>query len=132
MSEGVDGKAKTFFSWLGVTQYLTRDAVLNTLREIVSATASGSEVVVTFVVPLATLNQKDGDLLTALAARMASAGEPWLSFFEPDEMDALMKRTGFRDIVHFGPEQAAGTYLFGRTDDLRLPAYFGSINARVA
>ena len=129
---GVDGKAKTFFSWLGVTQYLTRDAVLNTLREIVSATASGSEVVVTFVVPLATLNQKDGDLLTALAARMASAGEPWLSFFEPDEMDALMKRTGFRDIVHFGPEQAAGTYLFGRTDDLRLPAYFGSINARVA
>jgi uncharacterized protein (DUF1330 family) len=31
----LDRKAKAFFSWLGVTQYLTRDAVLKALREIV-------------------------------------------------------------------------------------------------
>ena len=47
---GLDSKAKAFFSWLGVTQYLTRDAVLNSLREIVSATVAGSEIVATFVV----------------------------------------------------------------------------------
>jgi methyltransferase (TIGR00027 family) len=35
---GVNPGAKAFFSWLGVIQYLTRDAVLSTLREIASAT----------------------------------------------------------------------------------------------
>ena len=41
---GVDSKAKAFFSWLGVTQYLTRDAVLKALREIVSTTTAGSGI----------------------------------------------------------------------------------------
>src|SRR4051794_40339219 len=52
---GIDRGAKAFFSWLGVTQYLTKDAVLSTLREIASATASGSELVATFPVPAAML-----------------------------------------------------------------------------
>jgi len=128
---GVDGDAKAFFSWLGVTQYLTRDAVLNTLRQIAAAAAPGSEIVVNFVVPAAALSQKEGDLVSAIAARTASVGEPWVSFFEHGEMDLLMKRVGFEDIIHFDPDQAAERYLLGRTDGLRLPAYFGLIKARV-
>lgn len=128
---GVDGDAKAFFSWLGVTQYLTRDAVLNTLREIVSATAPGSELVVQFLVPAATLNQREGKFLAAHAARAAGVGEPWLSFFEPGDLDACMRQIGFREIFHFGPEQATERYLLARTDGLRLPPYFGLIKARV-
>jgi hypothetical protein len=43
---GVSSEPKSFLSWLGVTQYLTRDGLQNTLREIVSATAPGSELVI--------------------------------------------------------------------------------------
>jgi O-methyltransferase involved in polyketide biosynthesis len=79
----VDSKAKAFFSWLGVTQYLTRDTVLKALREIVSATVAGSEIVGTFVVPTSILNRAESELLAAISERSASVGEPWLSLLEP-------------------------------------------------
>jgi O-methyltransferase involved in polyketide biosynthesis len=38
-----------FFSWLGVTQYLTREANIATLRGIATYSAAGSEFVFTYV-----------------------------------------------------------------------------------
>ena len=100
----MDRKAKAFFSWLGVTQYLTRDAVLKSLREIVSATVAGSEIVATFVVPTFILNRAESELLAAHSERAASVGEPWLSLLGPREMIALMEQAGFVDVCCFGPE----------------------------
>jgi methyltransferase (TIGR00027 family) len=120
---GLDRKAKAFFSWLGVTQYLTRDAVLKALREIVSATVAGSEIVATFVVPISILNRAESELLAAISERSASVGEPWLSLLEPREMIALMEQAGFVDVCSFGPEDAARTYLGDRRDGLRMPGY---------
>jgi methyltransferase (TIGR00027 family) len=120
---GVDRKAKAFFSWLGVTQYLTRDAVLKALREIVSTTVAGSRIVATLIVPSSTLHRAESELIAAISARAASVGEPWLSFFEPQEMIALMEQAGFVDVSCFGPEDAARTYLADRRDGLRMPGY---------
>jgi len=120
---GVDRKARAFFSWLGVTQYLTRDAVLKTLREIASATVSGSEIVATFVVPASMLDRAESELLAAITARTASVGEPWLSFYEPSEMIAFMEQAGFVNVSCFGRDDAARTYLAGRRDGLRIPPY---------
>jgi hypothetical protein len=39
--------------------------------------------------------RQDREILTSTAARAASLGEPWLSFFEPEEMDGLLKQAGF-------------------------------------
>ena len=128
---GVNRNAKAFFSCLGVTQYLTRDVVLNTLREIASATAPGSELVVQFIVPVATLSREEGNLVTAAAARAASMGEPWLSFFAPDDLETNMTQIGFDQIEHFGSEEATEQYLLGRTDGLTLPGFFRMIKARV-
>jgi methyltransferase (TIGR00027 family) len=128
---GVNRNAKAFFSCLGVTQYLTREAVLNTLREIASATASGTELVVQFIVPAATLSREEGNLVTVAAARAASMGEPWLSFFAPDDLETNMTQIGFDQIVHFGSEEATERYLLGRTDGLALPGFFRMIKARV-
>jgi len=128
---GLDREAKTFFSWLGVIQYLARDAVLNTLREIASVAAPGSELVIQFVVPAATIGGAEGDLVTALADRAANMGEPFRSFFKPEDLEANLKQAGFGDIVHFAAEQATERYLRGRKDGLTLPAYFRMIKARV-
>jgi methyltransferase (TIGR00027 family) len=128
---GVDRNAKSFFSWLGVTQYLARDAVLSTLRDIASTAAPGSELVVQFIVPAMTLSREEGDLVTALADRSTSMGEPWLSFFEPEDFEFHLKQIGFQEIVHFGSQQAAERYLLWRRDGLTLPAYFRMIKARV-
>jgi methyltransferase (TIGR00027 family) len=128
---GVNRNAKAFFSWLGVTQYLPRDVVLNTLREIASATAPGTELVVQFIVPAATLSPEEGNLVTAAAAAAASMGEPWLSFFDPEDLETNMTEIGFEQIVHFGSEEATERYLLGRSDGLRLPDYFRMIKACV-
>jgi hypothetical protein len=69
--------------------------------------------------------------VTALAAGAAAVGEPWLSFFEPEELEAHLKQMGFVKVVHFGPRQATERYLLSRTDGLRIPAYFHMINVSV-
>jgi methyltransferase (TIGR00027 family) len=47
---GFERREPAFFSWLGVTQYLTRDAVLGTLRG-VRALAPGTRIVFEIVLP---------------------------------------------------------------------------------
>jgi methyltransferase (TIGR00027 family) len=46
---GFDSERLTFFSWLGVTMYLTREANLATLRSIASCAPAGSELVFTYL-----------------------------------------------------------------------------------
>jgi methyltransferase (TIGR00027 family) len=121
---GIEAGERAFFSWLGVTQYLTREAVERTLRDVAAAAAPGSELVVEFIAPASSLGAEEGALVDALAAGTARVGEPWLSFFEPADMEAVLRRAGFSSVVHFGPREATERYLRGRTDDLRLPAYF--------
>jgi len=128
---GVNFNAPTFFSWLGVTQYLSSTAVLGTLREIAELAAPGSEIVFQFIVPAATLAGEESSLVTALAAQAAAVGEPWLSFFEPGDLEAHLRQMGFGKVFHFGPQQATERYLLGRTDGLRPPAYFRMISAQV-
>jgi methyltransferase (TIGR00027 family) len=128
---GVNRNAKAFFSCLGVTQYLPRNVVLNTLREIASATAPGTQLVVQFIVPAATLSPEEGNLVTSAAAAAASIGEPWLSFFDPEDLETNMTEIGFEQIVHFGAEEATERYLLGRSDGLRLPDYLRMIKACV-
>ena len=58
-------------------------------------------------------------------------GEPWLSFFDPEDLETNMTEIGFEQIVHFGSEEATERYLIDRSDGLRLPGYFRMIKACV-
>jgi methyltransferase (TIGR00027 family) len=130
-SAGVNLGAPAFFSWLGVTQYLTPETVLGTLREIATIGAAGTEVAVQFMPPATTLSNDEAGLLTALATGAAKVGEPWLSFFEPRELTNHLHKMGYRDITHFGPQEAWATYLAGRKDGMRAPEYFRMVKAEL-
>ncbi|HEU0054704.1 MAG TPA: class I SAM-dependent methyltransferase, partial [Longimicrobium sp.] len=67
---GVDTAKRTFFSWLGVMQYLTREAIEATLRTVLSF-PKGSAVVSTFVQP----NPDPSSPASRLAEGSASIGE---------------------------------------------------------
>jgi methyltransferase (TIGR00027 family) len=84
---GLDRDEPAFFAWLGVTPYLTRDAIFETLR-VVSATV-GNEVVFDFATP------STDEKRAALAARVAAAGEPFLSEFAPDALVTELCASGF-------------------------------------
>lgn len=124
--------APAFFSWLGVTQYLTQEAILRTLRDMVTAAVPGSELVIQFIVPPEGLVDEEAALVSALAEGAAKGGEPWLSFFKPADLEGHLRQVGFKDISHFGQDEARMIYLAGRTDGLRLPAYFRIIKAQIA
>ncbi len=127
----VDLGRPVFLSLLGVTQYLTKYAVLAILRDLAAMAALGSELVLQFQLPIARLERDDAALLTAWVENGRAAGEPWLSFFDPEEMERYCLDCGFSKVVHFGPEEAMERYLRGRAEQLRVPAHFRLIKARI-
>jgi methyltransferase (TIGR00027 family) len=101
-----------FISWLGVTQYLTRAAVRETLRW-AAARPLGSEIVLTF---LETNAQAEG-----LKSAMAAHGVDVLSHFTPAEMSAMLREAGFACIEHLTSLEANERYFQHRSDGLRAP-----------
>lgn len=93
--------ARTFFSWLGVTMYLREDAVDAVLRSVAEFPA-GSEIVLTFA--------SASDTPRAVAERAAEAGEPWLSFFEPVQMQDKLRAAGFESVELLTPAAAESRY----------------------
>ncbi|HET7463044.1 MAG TPA: class I SAM-dependent methyltransferase [Longimicrobium sp.] len=123
---GADTAKRTFFSWLGVTQYLTRDAIEATLRTVLSF-PKRSVVVSTFVQP----SPDAASPAAQLAKGSASAGEPWLSYFTPEELGAMLRSLGFSDARFLSAEEAERRYYANRTDGLPAPARVSIVTATV-
>ena len=109
----------TFFSWLGVVPYLTRNAVLETLA-FVAAQPAGSEVVFDYGRPPASLNWLQRLAFASLASRVAAAGEPFQTFFAPDELVAELRRLGFGHLEDSGMDEMNRRYFANRADGLRV------------
>ena len=108
-----------FFSMLGVVIYLTEEAVMNTMR-LVASCAPGSEVVFSFSLPHSHLSEAELRRRQFSMAQVAKLGEPWLTFFDPDELTEKMRATGFRVVDVLTPPEANRTYFANRLDGLRV------------
>jgi len=115
---GLDPAAPAFVSWLGVTMYLTAEAIGATLASL-SRLAPGSELVTDYMLT-ADLRDADGvayaDLVMPDSERR---GEPWLSFFTPEQMTGLLTRHGFTGVRDVRQRDAVSAALWERTDLLR-------------
>jgi methyltransferase (TIGR00027 family) len=87
----------TFFSWLGVTMYLTRDTVLATLED-VARRPSGSGITFDYMLPPNRLPLLRRIGFYLVARRVAAAGEPWKTWFEPDELARALRAMGFTQL----------------------------------
>ena len=76
-----DPAVLTFFSWLGVTMYLTREANLATFRSVASCSPAGSLLAFTYME--SSILQSQSAAFQELQARVSSMGEPFLSGFDP-------------------------------------------------
>lgn len=108
-----------FFSWLGVTMYLTREAVASTLS-FVASLPRGSGIVFDYAVPPATLSLVRRLVLGALRRHVAAIGEPWKSFFEPRALAAELTALGFRELEDLGPDELNARFFGDRADGLRI------------
>lgn len=108
-----------FFSWLGVTIYLSPEAVAGTLRYI-AARPAGSQVVFDFAPPPSTLGDAERRSHDAMAASVARGGEPWIGYFHPVQFTEELRSGGFSRAQALGSEDMNGRYFAGRADGFRL------------
>ncbi|HUZ39508.1 MAG TPA: class I SAM-dependent methyltransferase [Streptosporangiaceae bacterium] len=115
---GFDPGRPALVSWLGVTMYLTRDAIAQTL-DTVGGFAPGTHIVADYMLP-AGLRDADGDTYAELVgAASAEQGEPWLSLLSPADMSDLLEHSGFGMIEHVSQRDAVPAALWDRSDSLR-------------
>lgn len=114
IEHGFDPKLPSFFSWLGVVGYLTPESVRRTLAQL----PRGSELVADYTLPKHLRDASANAYVAAIAQFAAERGEPWLSYFTPDEMSALLTESGFTHVEHFGQQEAIAQQLWERQDTL--------------
>jgi len=116
---GFKSEVATFFSWLGVTQYLTRETVLATLKLIASLDVANG-VVFDFALPRSSLDARNQPAFDALAGRVRAVGEPFQAFFDPALLDHELQGIGFRYIEDLDAGQINSHYFENRDDELRV------------
>jgi len=91
---GFDSAKPTFFSWLGVTMYLTEEAAMATFG-FIGSTPPGGGVVLDYAIPRSSLNLIGRLALDAMAARVAALGEPFQTYFEPKALTERLRQMVF-------------------------------------
>jgi methyltransferase (TIGR00027 family) len=121
---GVAMDEPTFFSWLGVTMYLTREAIEAVLRTVVRFPKT-SAIVLTFSQPRA----EDDHARAELAESSAALGEPWVTYFTPVEIGALLRDVGFSSVAFLERDDATRRYYADRRDGLVAPRRVSIVTA---
>jgi methyltransferase (TIGR00027 family) len=127
---GYDPGQSVFFSWLGVTMYLTTEAVMTTLRFIAS-TLKGSGVVFDYTVSPSLLAPDQRLIFDALVKRVDWVREPWQMFFDPAELKKDLLAIRFGNVEDLGPAEINARYFEARTDGLRVGSLAHIMYARV-
>ena len=123
---GFDASKAAFFSWLGVTMYLTEDAVMATFGFIAS-TPPGGGVAFDYAVPRSSLNWVGRLALDALSHRVAAAGEPFRTFFDPSALAERLRRIAVRQVEDLDAGQINARYFKDRADRLRVTGSLGHL-----
>jgi methyltransferase (TIGR00027 family) len=94
-----------FFSWLGVTMYLSREAILTTLQFVAQSTVSRSGIIFDYLTmpPRHAILRRWG--LRLLMRQLAAGGEPWRTFLDPAQLHQELIRLGFATVRDFGPAE---------------------------
>src|SRR5579872_4609660 len=103
-----DRSALTFFSWLGVTMYLTRGANLATLKSIASCSPARSELVFTYFDER--LFKAQSDPFRELDRTVAAMGDPFLSGFDPAALAVELTVCGLELIEDLNGVDIAARY----------------------
>lgn len=116
---GFDAEAPAFFSWLGVTMYLSETTVTSVLQSIASL-ARGSGVAFDYATDPSGLTGTARKVFEMMAARVAAAGEPWTLFFDPVRLDRSLRNLGFTYVEDLDSEAINSRYFDHRGDGLRV------------
>jgi methyltransferase (TIGR00027 family) len=108
-----------FFSWLGVTMYLAPETTLATLRWVRESHLRNG-IVFDYSVPRESLDLLHKLMFDILARRVAQAGEPFVGFFDPDELQRDLVAMGYHQADDWDGARLNATYFANRKDKLAV------------
>jgi methyltransferase (TIGR00027 family) len=115
-SSPYDPRRLTFFSWLGVTYYLTRDQVVDTLRSVAILAPVSSTIVFDYH-DVAVFDPARADkILRRVQEIVKTAGEPMKMGFEPTALAGDLASLGWQLAEDLGPAEIQSRFFSGRTD----------------
>jgi methyltransferase (TIGR00027 family) len=106
----------SFFSWLGVTYYLSRQALLATFRAIAASAPSGSTVIFDYLDTEAFVPEKAARRVNIMIEIVKKVGEPMLTGFDPATLAADLAGVGLRLQEDMGPADIQRRFFAGRPD----------------
>ncbi len=125
---GFRADVPTFFSWLGVTMYLTEPQIAAVLRYVAS-TPRGGGIALDYAVPRDRLPAAQRFLRDLLERRVARAGEPFRSAADPGEVRTWVTRSGLRPLEDLGRVELNERYFRDRPDGLAVRGDLGRVHA---
>lgn len=125
-SAGFHRDAPAFFSWLGVTMYLTEAAVMATFGYMAS-TAPGGGVAFDYGVPRHSLSFVGRIAHDVMANRVAAAGEPFQTFFDPADLASRLAALGFSSVLDWTADDLNARYFKDREDGLHVSGQLGRV-----
>jgi methyltransferase (TIGR00027 family) len=120
LKAGFDKDNPAVIACTGVTLYLTKEAIVETLQQIATL-ATGSVLAMTFYLPLELMDEEDKPLMEMSLKGAAAAGTPMKSFFSAGEVLKMAIDVGFREAKTVSTKDMEQLYFANRTDGL-LPA----------
>jgi O-methyltransferase involved in polyketide biosynthesis len=111
-----DLQTLSFFSWLGVTYYLTCDMVFDTLRSIADIAPAGSTIIFDYLDTDAFVPERAAKRVQRMQEIVRRAGEPMKTGFDPSTLAADLASIGLRLHENLGPSAIEERYFQGRTD----------------
>lgn len=118
LANGFDAQQPAVITSIGVSMYLTLSAIQDTLR-LMKRFAPGSTFIMTFMLPLETVNAQDQAGYQMAIKGAQASGTPFISFFTPPEMLKLAREIGFQKVEHLSTMDLIPRYFAGRTDGLK-------------
>ncbi len=111
-----DPQVPSFFSWLGVTYYLTRDAIFATLRTMADIALAGSTVIFDYLDTDAFDPGKAAKRVQRMLGEAQFLGEPMKTGFDPSTLAADLASLGLRLHEDLNPPDIQERYFQERTD----------------
>jgi methyltransferase (TIGR00027 family) len=119
VAAGFDPKTPAVFAWLGVTYYLTRAAIEQTLRDVSTIAAPGSALVCDYRLPDHHLDPREVALMRKGDRIFEKWGEPQISKLEVDEWKTLAQETGWTVQADLGRAEIAERFARQCRDGVR-------------
>lgn len=103
--------------WLGVSMYLNRQEIEDTLGALTTLPAQSS-VVFDYVLPAPLRDQRGREYAAALSSQAAGGGEPWKALLAPGDVVKLFEAVGWSLVRDIPEAEAVGDGFWPRRDGL--------------